>query len=502
MEMKRREEVLIQNFPYFLFLTIGYALFYVFCLFKNGSGITFPLYTLGTMIYFILVMKKLEIKLKKSSYFYLVSVILLGISTCLTDSWVIIFLNKFSICFLIIVFLLCNFYESEKWNFLEHLKGMIYVIFVSIGFIYKPFSHMMNYLKRRVKKEKKSNFTYILLGIIIALPITLIVLLLLSSADAVFGNIFEYFFKEFSIFKFVGNGILCTILFLFAFFGSYMLVSFLCNHNLDNGKEIEAKGEPIIAITISSILSFIYVIFCSIQIVYLFIGSSGLSLSLPDGMTYAEYAREGFFQLLFVCILNLILVLFGVYGFKESKILKVFLCIITSCTYIMIASSAMRMLLYIQYKYLTFLRVFVLWALLVILLVMMGVMITIFKKDFNFFKYSTLIVTILYIILSFARVDYFVAKVNVDNMKKETQYAFFEGTDLYDDTFYLTFNLSYDAAPAVIDYLKDKHELNDMYSMENSYTLNIMYDTRNMGIRDFNVSRFIARNLAKEITEP
>ena len=49
-----------------------------------------------------------------------------------------------------------------------------------------------------------------------------------------------------------------------------------------------------------------YVLFCIIQIFSLFLGK----MQHPAGYTYARYAREGFFQLLFVCMINVCLVLF------------------------------------------------------------------------------------------------------------------------------------------------------------------------------------------------
>lgn len=498
MNQNSKEQIMIRDFPFFIWATLGYALFYVVCLYKNGSGITFPLFTLGTIIYFVLCMKKLEVKVKPYSIFYMVCIELLGLSTCLTGNQFIIFLNKCSIFFLVIVFLLHNFYDNKHWNFLEHIKAYFSAIFISFGFIHKPFIHLSNYKKERVvdeSKKKNSKVIYVIVGIAVSLPLVAVILMLLISADAVFEDIFVKMFEDISLLSLVGDSILISLLFVIVFFFTYMLVSFLSNYNVNGVKKEHEGGEPVIAITVCSILSVIYVMFCSIQVVYLFIGS-GASFSLPNDMTYAEYAREGFFQLLFVCIINLILVLVGIYLFKESKVLKVFLCIITSCTYIMIASSAMRMLLYIQYKYLTFLRVFVLWALLVILLVMIGAMISIFKKDFNFFKYSTIVSTCLYLILSFARVDYFIAKVNVDNMSAKTQYEFFEGVDLYDDMYYLIGNLSYDAAPVVLDYLEKNEEGTYLSSI---YIHSILIDTEDMEIRNFNVSRYIARNGAKEI---
>ncbi len=500
-----KDRKIVENFPYFFWMTVGYALFYVICLYKNGSGITYPFFTLGTIAYFVLCMKKMEVKVKSYSIFYMVCVELLGLSTCLTDSWVIIFLNQCSIFFLVIAFLLHNFYENKGWNFLEHIKAFLSAIFISFGFIYKPFSHFVEYKNSMVKtgeKNKNSKIVYVILGVVIALPLVAVVLALLISADAIFGEIFANIFKDFDFYNLFGDGILSSMLFVIIFFGAYMLISFLGNYRVNSVKMEGKMGEPVIAITITSILSFIYVIFCAIQVMYLFIGGS-VGLKLPMDMTYAEYAREGFFQLLFVCIINLFLVLMGVYLFRESKVLKVLLCVITSCTYIMIVSSALRMILYIQYKYLTFLRVFVLWALLVIFILMVGVMINIFKENFNLFKYSTIVMTCLYLVLSFMRVDYIVAKVNVDNMSAETQYEFFKGADLYDDTSYLTYNLSLDAAPVVLNLIEEyESKESDLYfNYTDAYVIRTLKDKEDLGIRNFNVSRFIAYEYADYINE-
>ena len=497
-----KEQKMISNFPFFIWGTLAYALFYVVCLYKNGSGITFPLFTAGTIVYFVLCMRKLDVKVKRYSIFYMICIELLGLSTCLTDSWVIIFLNKCGIFFLIIVFLLHNFYENKHWNFLDHIKAYFLATIVPIIFIGKPFLHFSAYRKNKITNDdtkKNGKILYVILGIVISLPLVAVVLLLLVSADAVFKNVFAKMFEDIDFFTFTGDSILSSILFVVVFFFVYMLLSFLSNFNVNGTKKERVGGEPIIAITVSAILSVIYVLFCGIQVVYLFIGSRA-NFTLPNGMTYAQYAREGFFQLLFVCIINLILVLAGIYLFRENKILKVFLCIITSCTYIMIASSAMRMLLYIQYKYLTFLRVFVLWALLVIALVMAGVMITIFKKDFNFFKYSTIIVTCLYLVLSFARVDYIVAKINIDNMEKETQYDFFEGIPVYDDSSYLIYNLSLDAAPVILEYDdgSDSDECGTYNQRKKLYKARILNETDNIGIRKINISRLYAYMKIKE----
>jgi hypothetical protein len=254
-----------------------------------------------------------------------------------------------------------------------------------------------------------------------------------------------------------------------------------------------------VGIPVASILSLLYLVFSGIQIVYLFLGN----LQLPEGYTYAEYAREGFFQLLAVSILNLIIVLIGLYYFKPSKVLKAVLTIMSLCTFIMIASSALRMIIYIQYYYLTFLRILVLWSLVVLFLIFAGVIAYIVKDNFPLFRYSMVVVTCLYLCLSFAHPDYWIAKVNVEG-SKETRSEFFQG-DAYDDYYFLT-TLSTDAAPVLLEWVEEEgYDLNyyNTYKeepMSNEYEgiKGYLYLRRldervgDIGVRKFNVSRYMA----------
>ena len=90
----------------------------------------------------------------------------------------------------------------------------------------------------------------------------------------------------------------------------------------------------------------------------------------PAGrMTYSQYAHQGFWQLLFVSIINFLAVLVCMQVFGENKILEILLCVISVCTCVMILSAAYRMLLYVEEYDLTFLRVLVLWFLAVLMLI-------------------------------------------------------------------------------------------------------------------------------------
>ena len=64
-----------------------------------------------------------------------------------------------------------------------------------------------------------------LLGVVIALPLLFIILLLLGSADAVFGNILENIFTFEFDFDFSDHVFGIAFTFLFAFFAAYSIMS-------------------------------------------------------------------------------------------------------------------------------------------------------------------------------------------------------------------------------------------------------------------------------------
>jgi len=437
------------GFAFFGPVTFAYAVLYAFCMFHNGAGITFPFFIAGSLLYLCFSLNKLGISLKKGSVFYMVSMMLLSVSTFCTDDARIIAFNKTGIFLLMMSLLLKQFFDTSKWALGKYLLAICQLVFGCFGEIGKPFSDMSAYFKSSESRHGKKIW-YAVLGVVIAIPILLIVLLLLSSADAVFRDMTKHFFNNFSF----GNIFNVIFRIFFIYFASYMLTSFLCKRIINEEVRDKRKGEPIIAITITGMLSLLYLIFSGVQIIYLFLGK----MQLPAGYTYAEYAREGFFQLLAVSILNLIIVLVAISFFRDSKVLKAVLTIMSLCTFIMIASSAMRMIIYIQYYYLTFLRILVLWALAVLFLLFAGVIANIVKKGFPLFTYSMVVVTVLYLVLSFIHPDYIIAAVNVANAvgneSEWEQSGFFKSSEPYHDYSYLCM-LSGDAAPVLIPYMAE-----------------------------------------------
>lgn len=452
-----------RNFGFFGPAAFVYAVFYAFCMFRNGSGITFPFFVAGSLLYFCLCLSKLEISLKKGSVFYMAGMALLSVSTFCTDDSRIISLNKTGIFLLMMSLLLKQFYDTSGWKLGKYLGSILQLIFCSIGELDRPFRDGAEYLR---KKGKNNKIWFVLLGAAAAVPLLLLITALLSSADAVFGQMM----KSLTDWIQPANVFNVTFRILFLFFASYLLLAYLCRHTISEEVKDKRKGEPVLAITVTGLLSLIYLLFCGVQIFGLFLGK----MQLPEGYTYAEYAREGFFQLLVVSILNLVIVLFTLSFFRESALLRVILTVMSLCTFVMIASSAMRMILYIQSYDLTFLRILVLWTLAVLFLLFAGVIVGIFRERFGLFRYSVVVVTICYVLLSFSHPDYIIAKVNLKEASQNTEQI---------DFGYLS-SLSADAAPVLVPYMKA--------AGREAYVDGLSERLSEGSLRTFNLSRFIA----------
>lgn len=112
-------------------------------------------------------------------------------------------------------------------------------------------------------------------------------------------------------------------------------------------------------------------------------------------------------------MVNLIFVLNCLKYFRKNNILTILLTIISICTYIMIASAVYRMVLYVSAYHLTFLRLFVLWFLGLLAVLMAGVVLLLFKENFPLFRWCLVMTTLAYCGFACSLPDYHIARYNL-----------------------------------------------------------------------------------------
>ena len=278
-----------EHFHIYGVATFFYACLYVFCMYRNNSGVTYSFFVAGSLGFIWYCFSKLGIIWKKSNGFYVISILLLSVSTFCTDDGRMIFFNKLGIFLLTMSMLLGAMYDTKKWNLGKYFAAICTTCTMTMGEIGTPFSDAYWYCKNKLDK-KNSKYLYIGIGLLITIPLFVIVFVLLTSADVVFRNMTDTVLEGMDF----GDVWLVVWMFSLWYLIAYGALVFLCKKTLPQEVKDSRKGEPLIAIPVASILSLLYIVFSGVQILYLFMGN----LQLPDGYTYAEYAREGFFQLL------------------------------------------------------------------------------------------------------------------------------------------------------------------------------------------------------------
>jgi hypothetical protein len=201
----------------------------------------------------------------------------------------------------------------------------------------------LKFIKIDTNKEKNDKVINIIFGTIIGVFISGLILVLLTSADAYFDKFLSSIVTNFNVdfnLWYVIKGII------------YFVILFVIGINLFKNKEIALKESKMsninktVVTTMLFIVNFVFVLFLISEISKL----CGNFLKVPKGYIYSSYAREGFFQLLFVTLINFGIILYLIYKtnlVKEDKKVKCLVLSLIAFSIFLIFNSYYRMFLYI-----------------------------------------------------------------------------------------------------------------------------------------------------------
>ena len=177
---------------------------------------------------------------------------------------------------------------------------------------------------RKAGKRRNHIIGKVLIGLAIAVPFLVLVIYLLASADGVFHYLLSGIPKwlgQLSYNETILRGI-WVLSFSFLFFGYlWGFVKRKTYHWEKKASRAEAQAQaaeggarakasvqidPIIIATVLIAFNAVYVLFVVVQFSYLFGAWQGV---LPEGSSYAEYARSGFFELIAVSLINFAIML-------------------------------------------------------------------------------------------------------------------------------------------------------------------------------------------------
>lgn len=262
----------------------------------------------------------------------------------------------------------------------------------------------------------------VLIGLLAALVPTAAVLTLLSydsEFSSLLGRIFDVeLFDVFSHAVSIAFGIPI---------GMYLFAVFIANSDHEARDvltehecvEIAAKCRVISPLTVAAAtapLLLVYVIFFASQWQYYTAGFTGV---LPEGFSYASFAREGFFQLCSVSVINLAMILIAIAVTKRqndrpSVLLNILTPLYSVSTLILIATAIAKMVMYIDSFGLTQKRVYATWFMIVIALVFLIIAVGRFAARIKTVFVCTAVCVVMFAGLALSNVDGIIADYNVD----------------------------------------------------------------------------------------
>ena len=284
----------------------------------------------------------LHIKLNKKAYIYL------GYILLILNSYFIVPLadvNKY--LNIIVVPILTSIYVFKLINPNYQINLNVFRWFVKLipGYLFSN----TEYIGESVKefKTKSDKVKDVLKGLLIGVPLLVVLLLLLTKADKYFStfieNIFSSFNFEIGFDTIYQIGITLVLSFIFIFSTCINIYQNRKNKDFEMSK---VKVSDTISYVILSLVSLVYVLYLVSEVSKL----TTNFLNVPIEYTYAEYAREGFFELLGVSTINFAILIFYlnfVDNLKDNKWIKCLLLSVVVFSIFIIFNSYYRMGLYI-----------------------------------------------------------------------------------------------------------------------------------------------------------
>ncbi len=320
----------------------------------------------------------------------------------------------------------CYFVYSATGNSLGKPFSNLIVFDIFKSLLTMPFGAFRKFeLFRALVASRKSKgtkyFAYLLVGIVVAIIPASLALSLLSY-DEGFKEIVDKIFSFKS--EDIGYHITCLVfgipvgMYIFSLFisGTDKKQSrFFTKENFIKVSD-KIRIAPLVTVLAAVIpLLTVYVIFFISQKQYYISGFTGV---LPDNFSYAQYAREGFFELCKVSVINLTVIVLITQLIKKGKAneitVKILTIVFSAVTFLLMATAMSKLVMYINRYGLTQKRVYAAWFMAVIAVIFLIITLSRFIKKISWVPACACVVIVAFAGLTLCNVDRQIAKFNVE----------------------------------------------------------------------------------------
>lgn len=259
-----------------------------------------------------------------------------------------------------------------------------------------------------------------LIGLICAVPVLLVVLPLLCASDAAFLGMVNRFLTGAGSRAVNAGSMLLKV--IFGAVISLFVISYgfcLKTGRIAQRQRKDFAGiENVYLVSFLSAISLCYLLYLFSQLAYFFSAFQGF---LPHGgVTYAQYARKGFFEMCTIAVINLVLVFSAMLLARKqmgkvSLPIKMLATFIGAFTLLIIATAISKMVLYIDAYGMTVRRVTTSAFMVFLAIVFTSVILRIYIRQINIVKTALVAAGCIVLLLGTANVNRICAKYNYES---------------------------------------------------------------------------------------
>lgn len=263
------------------------------------------------------------------------------------------------------------------------------------------------------KTSRSKNVWRVACGLLISVPIALVVLALLSSAEDAFSNALQTLQNNLGsaigrvVLDLIIGALLATVLFSLLYTLRYLPK---CPETA--AVSVRFRPDSVIVTTILVVCAVIYCCFFAVQFHYLFSAVWG---SLPGGEIYSSYARRGFFELLMVAFINLLLALLAARSSKADALpVRIAVVVLGMQTLLLIASATAKMIMYVNIYGMSPLRLYASWFMVVLAFVFIVLLLAQFIRKLKVQNTWCCGILVLFLLLNFIAPNRTIAQWNTN----------------------------------------------------------------------------------------
>lgn len=254
-------------------------------------------------------------------------------------------------------------------------------------------------------RKRAKNVLYAVIGLLIAVPLTIVVAMLLVSSDARFK---EYVAAVLSHFPKFSGAVFFEIVF------AIPIAMYLFGALSSSERPFKAaETDPDILRVIPTMVTYFAVTpICLFYIAYIITQVVNIVNTFGNAENYAEFARNGFFELCAITVINLGVITAVQTFSKRTGVLKGYIVALGALSLGVTATAIIKMGMYISRYGMTLLRTYTMWFML--LMCMAFIMFVVLQfKSYNFWRALFFGFTAMFAVMCFGNFEGNIAAYNI-----------------------------------------------------------------------------------------